>query len=97
MVDRGSDDGQADGHVHSGVQAEHLDRDVTLVVVGGDDEIEFAFRTAQEDRVRRPRSAGVDSLLACRRDGGREALHLLAAEQPVLARVRIDAGDGDPR
>ena len=40
MIDRDAVDRQAEGDVHGGLKSDKLDRDVALVVILGDDEIE---------------------------------------------------------
>ena len=52
---------------------------------------------AMVDGVGRDRADDVDALGAGRGDGGGELLVVLGAEEAVLAAVRVDAGDGDPR
>ena len=93
-----ADHGQADRDVDALVEPEHLDRAVALVVVHRDDEVEVAADGAEERGVGRQRALGVDAVGRRGRDGGLDLLRLLAApEQAVLARVRVDAADRDPR
>src|SRR6478609_746576 len=50
VVDGRPDDGQADRDVDTGLEAEHLDRAVALVVVHRDDEVVVAAAGEEEER-----------------------------------------------
>ena len=68
VIDAGAQEGQADGDVHPLLDAEILDRDQTLVVILGDDDVEFALARPHEDRVAGPGPAGIDPLAPRRLD-----------------------------
>jgi DeoR/GlpR family transcriptional regulator of sugar metabolism len=98
VVHRGPDHRQPDGDVNARLEPHYLHRAVTLVVVHRDHEIEVTPPGAEEHRVRRQRPGGVDALGLGTLDARRHLLLLLAApEQAVLARMRVNAADGDAR
>ena len=66
-------------------------------MVAGDHRVELAGGGAAEHRVGRNRPADVDAAGAAACDRRREHLPLLSADQAVLAGVRIQAGQGQPR
>ena len=72
VIDRGAVDRQAERDVHGGVEGDELDRDVALVVILRDDQIEGAVIGAVEDRVGRNRPDDVDPLRARQRDRRRD-------------------------
>src|SRR5262245_6999469 len=84
VVGRGADDRQSDRRVDAALEAEHLDRDVALVVVLRDADVELALVSAREEGVAGPGAADVDPLGPRRLDRGRDLLDVLAAEQAVL-------------
>ncbi len=61
VIDRGAQDGNAEGHVHGGLEVEELHGDVALVVIHGDDEIVRAVGGAEEDGVGRDGAFAVDA------------------------------------
>ena len=61
VIDRGAVDRQAERDVHRGVEGDELDRDVALVVVLGDDQVEGAVVGAVEDGVGGDRALHVDA------------------------------------
>src|ERR1700722_12916049 len=96
VVDGGPDPGPPNSGVGAGVEPQHLDRAVALVVVHGDRHVELASPGAEEDRVRGQRADRLHALLSRAADCRLDLLLLLAvAEQAVLAGVGIDAADGD--
>src|SRR5207302_8312716 len=92
VVHRGADDGQPDGDVHAGIEADHLDRDVPLVVVGRDHRVELAGRCPDVDRVRRPGAGSLDSTLAGLLHGRPQPVAVLAPEQAVFPGMWVQAG-----
>ena len=95
VVDGGADDGDAEGDVDGGLEVDELHGDVALVVIHGDDEIEFAAQAADEDGVGGVGAGAVDAQLAGLFDGGGDDGGVLGAEEVVLAGVGIEAADGD--
>ena len=66
-------------------------------MVAGHDRVELAAGGADEDGVAGNRAGHVDAGRAERRDDGRDHAIVFVAHQPVLAAVRVQAGDGEPR
>ena len=95
VIDRGADEGQAEGPVGGETERRALDCDQPLVVIERQDPIELFARQAREERVRALRPPHVDPPLPRFGDRGYEDLRLLAAEQSALAGMRIDSGEGD--
>src|SRR3990172_7535890 len=62
VIDRGADDGEADGDVDPPFEADQLQRDMSLIVVHGDHGIEFAALQAVEERIGRVRAAYLEPL-----------------------------------
>ena len=89
--------GQPDRDVDARVEAHELDRDVALVVVLHDDDVEAALPGVHEHRVRRPRARGVDPLRARGLDGRGDDVAVLRPEQAGLAGVRVQPGHGHAR
>ena len=90
--------GRAERHVHSFLEREELHRRVTLVVVHADDRVVAPLvHRLEEDGVGGMRPRRVDPLVACRGDRRRDVLGVLGPEQPVLARVWVQAADRDTR
>ena len=79
------------------VEVYELHGNVALVVVHGDDEIEFAAQGADKDGVGRMRAGTVDAQRARLLDGGGDDGGILRAEESMLAGMRIEAADGDAR
>ena len=98
VIDRGADDRQAERDVDGGSEGEQLHRNESLVMVAGHDRVELAARGADEDGVagNRARSRRCRSPRQ-RRDDRRDHAIVFVAHQPVLAAVRVQAGDGEPR
>lgn len=97
MIDRGPDYRQADGHIHAAIEILELDRDMPLIVVHRDDEIELASRCPMKQAVRRPGTCNIDPLGPSRLHRRFNLLLFFAAKEPLLSRVRVQAGHRDPR
>src|SRR5581483_6971900 len=97
VVDRGGQNGDAEGHVHSRFKVEELHGDVPLVVIHRDDEIVRAVRGAKEDGVGRDWTFAVDPACAAGFDRGKNEALVFPAEEPVLAGVRVEAANSDSR
>ena len=97
MIDRRADDRQAGGHVDAGVQSQHLDRDVSLVVVHRHYYVELTSAGTIEDGIRGPGATCVDPLVPGCADGRLDFPDILFAEQAVLAGMAIESGHGDLR
>ena len=61
-----------------------------LVVIAGDDRVEFASHRPHENGVRRTRSNDVDATRASGGNRRSQDVFVLRADQPVLARVRVE-------
>src|ERR1700730_2593749 len=81
------------------VEAEGLHRHVALVVVHRDHDVELAAPRAREERVRGQGAVHVEALTSRVLDRGDDLRLLLVAEEPVLARVRVEPAhrDAGPR
>src|SRR6266542_5460060 len=71
--------------------------DALPILVHGHDDVELAAARAGEERVRRQWAVNVEPLAAPLLDGGDDLDLLLVAEEPILARMRVEAADGDLR
>ena len=92
VIDRRPDDGQAERHVDRAAEGEQLHRNQSLVVVAGNDGVEFAARGASEDRVAGKRAVddGATRARACL-DGRPQDVGLFRSEKAFLAGVRVEA------
>ena len=97
MPGRGADERQADEQRHHRAEAEELDGHEPLVVVEGEGQVEGAATRAQEDRVGGERALRIDAARARRRDRGHDLVPLLVPEGALLARVRVEPRDREPR
>eukprot|EP00825_Cyclidium_porcatum_P024628 TRINITY_DN27010_c0_g1_i1.p2 TRINITY_DN27010_c0_g1~~TRINITY_DN27010_c0_g1_i1.p2 ORF type:complete len:246 (-),score=5.17 TRINITY_DN27010_c0_g1_i1:175-912(-) len=95
VIRAGTDDRQADGHVHAFVEREQLDRDQSLVVIHGQDGIKLAVQGTQEDGVGGERTMGVNTLFAGHDHGRLDDAGFLVAELAVLRGVRVHTADRD--
>ena len=77
------------------LEAEQLDRDVTLVVIHGDHRVVLAGAQLHEDGVARHRPDHVEPARDRFRDHRRRDVDVVAAEQAALAGMRIERRDGD--
>ena len=59
VVDRGAEDGDAERDIDGALEVDELHRDVALVVIHRDDEVEFTADAAEKDGVRRVRAGAV--------------------------------------
>ena len=93
-----ANDGQAEREIHTGVEGQHLERDVPLVVVETDERIEVLAHARRECRIRHQRAGRVNAAPPGFRHGWRDELLFLAlAEQAVFPGVRIQAANADAR
>ena len=86
-----------EGDVHAFLEGDGLDRDQALVVVHGDHDVRLALDGPAKHRVGGQGPHGVDALGASLCDGRGNDRGVLAAETAALARVTVDAADGDSR
>ena len=89
--------GKPERDIHAALEIDQLHGNVALVVVHGDDEIEFAAQGANEDGVGRVRAGAIDAEGARFLDGGRDDFGVLPAEEAMLAGMGIEAADRDAR
>ena len=66
-------------------------------MIHADHGVELGPRSLMEQAVGRGRTPGVDAELPQRRDRRSDDLHVLTANRPIFARVRIEAGNGEAR
>ncbi len=97
VIDRCAQDRQADADVDAAIKGEQLHRDVALVVVHGDDDVELAAGGAQKDGVGRLRIGDRPAARPRGFDGGPDLRLFLHAEEPVFACVGVEPGDRDAR
>ncbi|MDF2599832.1 MAG: hypothetical protein K0Q54_2655 [Methylobacterium brachiatum] len=98
MIDRGADHREADRDVHPGLETQHFDRAMALIVIHGHHHVVIPPAGEEEQRVGRQGPAHVPALGAAGLDRRRDLLGLLAmAEQAVLAGMRVDGTDADLR
>src|SRR6185437_5910476 len=97
VVDRRANNRDAERDVYRAMEVDQLHRDVALVVIHRDDEVELAAYAADKDGVRRVGAGAVEALCARFVDGGRDDLGVLSSEEVVLSGVRVQAGDRDAR
>src|SRR3546814_15382425 len=81
----------------SDVCSSDLHGDMPLIVVLRNDKVEGALVRAVIDGVGRNRPDDAQAFILGHSHAGYDLQVVLAPEQSVLAAVRIDAGDGDPR
>ena len=89
MVRRGAHERQADGHVDRPVEIQRLDRDQRLIVIHADGGVVGGTRLGVEHRVAGHRAGDVEPLGTQQGDRGGNDLHLLAADGPAFAGVRV--------
>ena len=97
MIDRGADDGQPDAHVDSAIEGEQLHWDVALVVIHGDNNIEFAFDGAQKNRVAWQWVRNIIATRPCIGDSRYNFPRLFITKQAAFAGMRIKASHGNTR
>ena len=98
MVDGCAHHGQSNRDVYTGLDAQHLDRSVTLVVVHGDDAIEVSARRPEEERIGRQRPFHLPSALQAFSNCRFDLLFLFSvSEEAVLTGVRVDGADANAR
>ena len=97
VIDRRPHDRQTERDVHGLAERDELHRNQPLIVIAGDDDVELAADGAHENRVARKGARDVDAVRAAGGNRGPDDAILFLAEQPVLARVRIEPGHGDAR
>src|SRR5204863_2318088 len=97
VVDRGTHERQAEGHVHAASEARVFEHREALVMVHGEHAIGGAQPLRHEQRVSRNRAARRDARVRSGGNGGRDDLEGLASEMPRLAAVRIEPGDENAR
>ena len=88
-MSKASIDRQPERDVHRCVEGDELDRDVALVVVLRDDEVEGAVVSSVVECIGRNRPDHVDPLRPGGSDGGREIVVVLGSEQPALSAMRF--------
>ena len=89
---------QSKGDVHRPVKGNHLDRDVSLVVVHADDGVISLTGLWRKGGVARHGAGRIDTTSPCRRDRRRDySLLLTSTEQTVFAGMGIEPADQQPR
>ena len=97
VIGRGAHERQAERDVDRVIERQRLDRDQRLVVIHRERRVVALARRLMEHRVGRQRAARVDALGHEPLDRGPHDRQVLLAERAFLARMRIEAGDGEAR
>ena len=92
MIGGGAHEGQPQRDVHRRPERGHLDRRHPHVVVGREDGVELAAHRPNEHGVGGDRAGGTEAL-----DRGRQDPGLLVTEKPLLAGMRVEGAEGEPR
>ena len=95
MIDRGADDGNSYGHIHPTVEPDQFKRDMALIMVHGNDGVEFTKLMPMQQCIGRIRTACSDPLGFGDLNRRRDLFYFLLTEPPVLAGVRVEAGDAN--
>src|SRR6185436_14683641 len=96
MIDRGTDHGQADRDVNTGLQPQYLDRAMALIMIHRNDHVVIAAAGQEKQRVGRQRASHIPTPALTGLDGGRDFRRLLAsAEQPAFSGMRVDGANPD--
>src|SRR5215475_12373213 len=86
VINRSPDDRQPKRHVHRLAKGETFYRDQALVVIARRNGVEFAAPCAHKNRIRRIRTADVDSVRdSTSLDRGLDFVPVFGAKEPVLA------------
>jgi len=88
---------KAQRDIHGVVESQRLDRDQRLVVIHAQSDVVIGARLRMEHGIRRNRTPGIDTLRGQPRNGGRDDGIVLFSQRAVLAGMRIEPGDGQPR
>lgn len=89
VVNGGPDDGQAQGDVHSSVEAKKLHGDVALIVVHGYDDVKRVIRGLEEDGVGWKGSLSVYPQCGSFLNSWRDVVPLLPPKEAALPGVRV--------
>ena len=89
MIDGDADQRQADCHVDTSVETVQFDRNMALIVIHGDDQVELTVPGARKNGIGRIGAGGIDTLGSRLADGGRDLLDFFAPKEAMLARMRI--------
>ena len=92
MVNRGADDGQAQGDVNRVMKMDQLNGNEPLVMVHGDHRIEFPFVGPMEKGVGRQWANYLKGLSLESPDHRLHELHFLAAEETLLTGMGVETG-----
>lgn len=95
VIGRGANDGKADSGVHPVSKAGEFDRDETLIVIHGDDNIEFATAGTEENGVGGVWTGGIKMLGGT--DGWDDDVVFFGAEGAGFAGVRVESAHCDAR
>ena len=93
----GPDNRQAERHIHRPTESKQLQRDVSLVVIHGDDPVKLGIGRPSEQRVSRKRAGRLQSRIGSRLDGRFNDSLLFITEQPLLPGMRVEGADADSR
>ena len=97
VVGRGAHERQAERDVDAVIEGERLDRDQRLVVIHAERDVVGLARGLVEHGVGGKRAARVDAVGDQPLDRGPHDQAVLLAERAVLAGMRIEPGDREPR
>src|SRR6185295_20245441 len=97
MVGRGADDWQAKRHVDRLLEVQRLDRDECLVMVHAQGCVVVGPGTRMKHGVGGVGTGYSPAFGGKGSDRGFDDVDLLASELPRFTRVRVEAGNGEPR
>jgi len=86
VIGRSAHEGQSQGHIDAAMEVDRLDRDQRLVVIHAQRRIVVPPRLGVKHRVRRQRTARIDSRCSHLRDGRRDDVDLLATTANLVVR-----------
>ena len=81
MIDRSTDHRQTDGDVHAGLQSQHLDRAMTLIMIHCNYHVVVAAAGKKKQRVGRQRASHIPASALTGIDGGRDFRRFLTSAE----------------
>ncbi len=96
MIDRRPDNRQTDGHIDPSIETREFNRDMSLIVIHGDDKIELPSGRPVKEGIGRNGAYGIDPLGPGRCHRRSDLFLLFPAKDPLLPGMGIEAGHSDP-
>jgi len=97
MIHRSPDNRQAHGDIDPSIETCELDRDMSLIVIHGDDKIELSSGRSIKEGIGRNGAYGIDPLGPGYCHRRRDLFPLFLAKESLLPGMGIEAGHSDPR